>query len=65
MYKLLFGLAHQNDAPIDIPLCDAFRYEGDWLKNKRQELINKDKNESQKYLINNPKFYVTKLETKL
>lgn len=54
MRTLLFGSIDSDDTPITIPLSDSFKVEGEWLKLKRQEIIDKDKNGANRMLINNP-----------
>lgn len=59
MYTLIFGKDTTDDTPISIPIVDSFKIEGDWLKKKRQEIIDKDKNGANRMLINNPNRSVT------
>lgn len=61
MWSLFFG--HTDSSDVDttvlIPLIDSFKTEGDWLKVKRQEIIEKDKSGANRMLINNPNRPVT------
>jgi hypothetical protein len=55
MFKLFFGDTILEDSVLQIPLIEAFKVEGEWLKAKRAELIKKDKKaKKKKLLVNNP-----------
>jgi hypothetical protein len=55
MFRLFFGDIIMEDTTLQIPLSDAFKVEGEWLKAKRAELIKKDKKaKNKKLLVNNP-----------
>ena len=56
MWDLLFGInTHDSEDYVEIPvLSKQFTQESNYLKTKRDELINADKLSGNKLLINNP-----------
>lgn len=60
MWDLFFEHTTSDvDATVLIPLIDTFKTEGDWLKAKRKEIIEKDKYGDNRMLVNNPNRSVT------
>lgn len=56
MWKLIFNtpISEADDMSLE-----AFKTEGQWLKDKREQLIKADKDGAKMMLINNPKREVT------
>jgi hypothetical protein len=60
MFDIIFGALHLHDEVIDSFYLPAFKTEGEYLKAKRQELIDKDKaKKDKKLLVNNPERELT------
>jgi hypothetical protein len=61
MFDIIFGASHTHDVVLDSFYSPAFATEGEYLKAKRQELIEKDKKskKEKKLLVNNPDREVT------